>query len=100
MKLPCRLLWILGACKFIDRVIIKHPHFTVTGRLEPYANSDAIPARTLDQLGHHQLGHYARPTQTLYQLGPHDYNQLGHYSDPVDRLYVDYRQVFSLINNS
>ena len=46
---------------------------TVTGRLGPYTNSDPIPTRTLDQLGHYQLGHYARPTRTLYQLGPHHY---------------------------
>ena len=45
----------------------------VTGRLGPYANSDLIPTRTLDQLGHYQLGHYDKPTRTLYQLGPHDY---------------------------
>ena len=44
----------------------------VTGRLGPYANLDPIPTRTLDQLGHYQLGHYDKPTRTLYQLGPHD----------------------------
>ena len=38
----------------------------VTGRLGPYANSDPIPTRTLDQLEHYQLGHYDKPTRTLY----------------------------------
>ena len=32
-----------------------------------------MPTRTLDQLGHYQLGHYDKPTRTLDQLGPHDY---------------------------
>ena len=45
----------------------------VTGRLGPYASSNPIPTRTLDQLGHYQLGHHDKPIQTLYQLGPHDY---------------------------
>ena len=68
----------------------------VTGRLGPYTNSDPIPTRTLDQLGHYQLGHYARPARTLYQLGPHHYitNSDTTRTQLIGSIvYVDYRQV-------
>ena len=55
------------------RILQHHPDKWITGRLGPYASSDPIPTRTLDQLGHYQLGHYDKATRTLYQLGPHDY---------------------------
>ena len=52
---------------------MSHKDHSVTGRLGPYANSDPIPTQTLDQLRHHQIGHYDKPARTLYQLGPYDY---------------------------
>ena len=63
----------------------KYALLTVTRRLGPYANSEPIPTRTLNQLEHFQLGHCDKPTRTLYQLVPHDYVTN---SDPTQTLLI------------